>query len=120
MRWGIETSFRQLKHTVGLIDFHSKKIESIKQEIWARLIMFNFCSAIEKTVQHKEKTAKYKWILNFSNLVLICRRILLADYSALSEFGELISKVVSPIRPRRSNPRNKRRQRSSSFNYRKR
>lgn len=120
MRWGIETSFRQLKHTVGLVDFHSKKIQSIKQEIWTRLIMFNFCSAIEKTVQHKEKTAKYKWMLNFSNLVLICRRILLAEYNALSEFEELISKVVSPIRPGRSNPRNKRRQRSPSFNYRKR
>lgn len=120
MRWGIETSFRQLKHTIGLVDFHSKKIEAVKQEIWARLIMFNFCSAIGKTVTHKDKTAKYKWMLNFSNLVLICRRILLWDYGVLPTLGELISRVVSPIRPGRNNPRNKRRQRSSSFNYRRR
>lgn len=28
MRWGIETSFRQLKYTIGLVDFHSKKRNS--------------------------------------------------------------------------------------------
>ena len=42
MRWGIETSFRDLKYTVGLLHFHSKKVEYILQEIFARLIMYNF------------------------------------------------------------------------------
>lgn len=32
MRWGIETSFRQLKYTVGLLYFHAKKVEHIYQE----------------------------------------------------------------------------------------
>ncbi|MCY9644787.1 transposase, partial [Paenibacillus thiaminolyticus] len=36
MRWGIETSFRALKYTVGLTNFHAKKRESITQEIFAR------------------------------------------------------------------------------------
>lgn len=120
MRWGIETSFRYLKHTIGLVDFHAKKEEAIKQEIWSRLIMFNFCSEIGKIVPHKEKTEKYKYILNFANLVLLCRRIMLIDSNALSAVGELIAKVVSPVRPGRNNPRNKKRQRSSSFNYRRR
>ncbi|MCR5788361.1 MAG: transposase [Lachnospiraceae bacterium] len=26
-RWGIETSFRDLKYTVGMLDFHSKKVK---------------------------------------------------------------------------------------------
>lgn len=26
MRWGIETSFRDLKHTIGLNYYHSKKV----------------------------------------------------------------------------------------------
>ena len=34
MRWGIETSFRELKFTVGLMLFHAKKVESIYQEIF--------------------------------------------------------------------------------------
>ena len=41
MRWGMETSFRDLKYTVGLLHFHSKKVEYILQEIFARLIMYN-------------------------------------------------------------------------------
>lgn len=36
MRWGIETSFRDLKYTVGLLHFHSKKVEYILQEIFGR------------------------------------------------------------------------------------
>ena len=39
MRWGIETSFRDLKYTVGLLHFHSKKAEYIIQEIFAKLTM---------------------------------------------------------------------------------
>ena len=29
MRWGIETSFRELKYTVGLQHFHAKKVEAL-------------------------------------------------------------------------------------------
>ena len=46
MRWGIETSFRELKYAIGLTNFHSKKCDYIQQEIWARLILYNFCEAI--------------------------------------------------------------------------
>ena len=41
-RWGIETSFRELKYAIGLSALHSKKRESIKQEIYARLLLYNF------------------------------------------------------------------------------
>ena len=44
-RWGIETSFRHLKYTIGLSKFHAKKASFITQEIWARLISYNFTSA---------------------------------------------------------------------------
>lgn len=46
MRWGIETSFKELKFTVGLMLFHAKKMESIYQEIFASLIMYNFTQII--------------------------------------------------------------------------
>ena len=41
-RWGIEVSFRYLKHANGLLYFHSKKPEFLKQEIYANLILYNF------------------------------------------------------------------------------
>ena len=33
MRWGIETSFRSLKYSVGLIHLHAKKPDLVLQEI---------------------------------------------------------------------------------------
>lgn len=49
MRWGIETSFRALKYTVGLTNFHAKKQESITQEIFARMILYNFAEMMTST-----------------------------------------------------------------------
>ncbi|WP_374972327.1 transposase [Blautia producta] len=43
-RWGIECSFRELKYTIGLTNFHAKKVEYILQEIFAWLIIYNFGS----------------------------------------------------------------------------
>ncbi|UYO62753.1 IS4 family transposase [Acetobacterium wieringae] len=49
-RWGIEISFRELKHTIGLMHFNSKKVEHIKQEIYAKMILYNFCEMITLNV----------------------------------------------------------------------
>lgn len=46
LRWGIETGFRELKYILGLAAFHSKKENSILQEVFARLIMYNFSMCI--------------------------------------------------------------------------
>ena len=50
MRWGIETSFRNLKHTLGLLHLHAKKVEFVRQEIFAKLTMYNFCELITQSV----------------------------------------------------------------------
>ena len=42
LRWGIETSFRELKYAIGLTSFHAKKVDYIKQEILR--INYNICS----------------------------------------------------------------------------
>lgn len=49
-RWGIETSFRDLKYTIGMLDFHSKKVMCIHQEIYSHLIMYNFAEMITSHV----------------------------------------------------------------------
>lgn len=45
-RWGIETSFRELKYAIGLISFHAHKVDYIKQEVFARLLLYNYCELI--------------------------------------------------------------------------
>ena len=43
LRWGIETSFRELKYTIGLSCLHGKKTDfllQVLQEVFARLILY--------------------------------------------------------------------------------
>ena len=37
MRWGIETSFHDLKYALALLHLHAKKVDFIYQEIFAKL-----------------------------------------------------------------------------------
>ncbi len=50
LRWGIETSFRELKYAIGLTSFHARKAEYIKQEVFARLLLYNYCELITTVV----------------------------------------------------------------------
>lgn len=54
-RWGIETSFRELKYAINLSALHSKKRELIKQEIYARMILYNFSQRIIQKIKFKTK-----------------------------------------------------------------
>ena len=42
LRWGIKTSFRDLKYAIGLVYFHAKKLNSVLQEVHAALLVLNF------------------------------------------------------------------------------
>ena len=64
---GIEISFRYLKHANGLLYFHSKKPEFLKQEIYANPILYNFGiflanEAAEENLKKKRKKGnKYNY-----------------------------------------------------------
>ncbi|MDD5823721.1 MAG: IS4 family transposase [Firmicutes bacterium] len=117
MRWGIETSFRALKYTIGLLYFHSKKAEYIRHEIAARLIMYNFFELITTHVIVKTKNRKYSYKANFNRAVHICRMFLRGDISPPDVEAQIARNIV-PIRPDRQ--RNRERLFSSviSFAYR--
>ena len=117
MRWGIETSFRELKYTVGLLHFHAKKVEYIYQEIFSRLIMYNFTELITSPVVISKANAKYAYKANFSAAVHICRQLFLGNVSP-PDVEALIRRFVSPIRPGRSRPRNMTAKHAVSFMYR--
>ena len=105
LRWGIETSFRELKYTVGLLHFHAKKTEHILQEIFARLTMYNFSELITSHVIVQKQNRKHTYKANFSVAVHICRQFFLGNVSP-PDVEALIARHVSPIRPGRSRPRN--------------
>lgn len=62
-RWGIETSFKELKYGVGLASIHSKKKEFMLQEVFARLILYNFASFL---MYHAEICRRKNCRLNFA------------------------------------------------------
>ena len=117
MRWGIETSFRELKHTVGLLHFHAKKVEYIYQEVFARLTMYNFTELVTSHVIIQKSDTKHAYKANFSAAVHVCRQFFLGNVSP-PEVEALIRRYVSPIRPGRSSPRKSSVRKAVSFIYR--
>ena len=116
-RWGIETSFRELKYTVGLLHFHAKKVENITQEIFARLIMYNFAELITLHVVIQKPNRKHPYKANFSVAVQVCRQFLLGNISP-PDVKAAISSNVSVSRTGRSNPRHMVVKHAVSFLYR--
>ena len=117
MRWGIETSFRKLKHTIGLANFHAKKKEHIIQEIFARAIMYNFTEMIASHVVLSHTDTKYEYQINFTVAVLVCRQFLRKQHDVYNVVS-LIRKNILPIRPERNFSRKTRAKPTVSFNYR--
>lgn len=119
LRWEIETSFRELKYAIGLTSFHARKPDFIKQEIYARLLLYNYCELITthviKQMKNNDKTKQ----VNFTIAIYICREYL-RNKRNLSppDVINLIEKHVLPVRPGRKDPRKVKPQASISFLYR--
>ncbi|MGN0352034.1 MAG: IS4 family transposase [Roseburia sp.] len=116
-RWGIETSFRYLKKNIGLELVHSKKVESIFHEIFARLIVYNFTALIAYQTSIRENIGKYRYKPSFTNAVLICRQLFLRKISP-PEAEASIARCLTPIRPNRSTPRGSSAKHPACFNNR--
>lgn len=105
LRWGIETSFRELKYIIGLTNLHSKKDNFVRQEIFAKLTMYNFCERIiSSVVVVQDAGRKYKYQVNYTMGMMVC----LDFYRALvqtNEVYELILKYIEAIKPGRSDKR---------------
>ena len=104
-RWGIETSFRALKYTLGMLDFHSKKVMCIHQEIYAHLIMYNFSEMITSHVIIAKKQRKYTYKANFSVAVHMCR-LFFYERASPPNLETIIARNLIPIRPERHRTRN--------------
>ncbi len=117
MRWGIETSFRDLKHTLGLLHLHAKKVEFIHQEIFAKLTIHNFCEWIVQSVVIQQGHRKHAYQVNFSDAVHICFEFFLRNVPP-PVMEAMLMKYISPIRPGRKNTRKSTPKAAFSFLYR--
>ena len=118
MRWSEETSFRELKYTIGLINWHSSKYDGILQEINAHMILYNFCELVTShAMVKKSKNAKRVYKINFAIAVNICRAYLKHSGNE-TETMLLIQKYLTPVRYNRKYPIHLRPKRNRDFMYR--
>ena len=119
MRWGEETSFRELKYAIGLNALHAKKRKLIQQEIYARMTMYNFCQRIVQKIKiPKKDKIKYTYQVNFTRSVHIIREFLRKKGGKNPPVEHLIAKEILPIRPGRKYKRHVKPKTVVFFNYR--
>ena len=122
LRWDIEVSYRHLKYSINLNALHSKRRDFIRQEIWARMIMFNISMIIIEEaykLKFKKKDRKYEYKINIARAIHLIRdSITKRKGGAPPDLLELITKEILPVRPGRSFERRTRSHSFVSFGYR--
>ena len=119
IRWGIEVSFKNLKYALGLTAFHSKKYESIVQEVFAKLIAYNYCMRIISAVTIKDDTGtKYEYQLNLTMSFYLCMEYFRCVSGKPPDITRTITRYMLPVRPNRKYERNIGPQSFKSFVYR--
>ena len=68
LRWGIETSFRELKYTIGLSCLHGKKTDFLLQEVFARLILYIMLRLLHgKYLSHRKNKSTFRLLYLYAN-----------------------------------------------------
>lgn len=118
-RWGIETSFRDLKYTLGLVNLHGRSDAFAEQEIYAHLTTFNFASRVcGEVVVRQPKDGVYAYKVNFKMAVALCREFIQTPKADADKLLHDIARYTVPIRPGRQDERNLRVKGFPGFVYR--
>lgn len=106
LRWGIETSFRDLKYTIGLVNLHGKRDDFVKQEIYAAMTAFNYASRIVREVVVRQPTkGVYAYKVNFKSAVMFVRELIRNPKMNVETVEKNIAKNIIPIREGRQDER---------------
>lgn len=106
-RWGIETGFRDLKYTLGLINLHGKSDAFAEQEIYASMTAFNYASRVcQEVVIAQPKDGVYAYKVNFKMAVMLCKEHIRTPNADSKQLAENIARYTVPIRPGRKDQRN--------------
>lgn len=121
LRWGVETAFAKLKYDLGAIQFHSKKDQFIKIELYANLTMYNVVSSIVNQTTDIPPTDHHcHWYtVNFKMATQIIRHYYHNNWQ--SRFQDLLTQLqlyLLPIRPGRQDKRRLMAKHAISFVYR--
>ena len=103
LRWGVETSFRELKYALNLVFFHGKQYDFVIQEIIAWLLMYNVYSLMLQAVPDRhDSKLKFAYSVNVHSSIGTLREFFLFGDAAI--LHRLLYNM-NPARPNRSVPR---------------
>ena len=107
LRWGLETAFRDLKYTLGLVNLHGRSDAFAEQELYADLTAFNFASRVcREVVVRQPSDGIYAYKVNFKMAVMLCKEFLRMPNANSEKLLEEIARHTVPIRPNRQDERN--------------
>ncbi len=119
LRWGVESSFRDLKYTMGLVNLHGKSDCFAEQEMYAAMTMFNFTSRIaSEAVIRQPEEGIYAYHVNFKMAAALCREYFRTEGADYAKLLEEIGWHTVPVRPDRQNKRNLKAKGFVGFTYR--
>ena len=119
LHWEIETSFQDLKYTLGLVNLHGRSGAFTEQEIYANLTAFNFASRIcRNVVVRQPKEGVYAYKINFKMARALCCKFIRTPKADGEKLMREIARYTVPIRPERTDQRDLRVKGFPSFVYR--
>ena len=107
MRWGIETSFRNLKYAIGAVNFHSRLDTFVEMELFAHFIMYNAVSRCINSVSVQQNVKnKHTYAIDFKMTVMLVQTYykLYNNIPYQQLFNEILSYKVA-VRPDRKDTR---------------
>ncbi len=107
LRWGIETSFRNLKYAIGAICFHSRKDDFVEMELYAHFTMYNAVSRCINAVSVPQNIEnKHTYAIDFKMAVNVIRNYMrfYNKFPYVQLFNEILRYKVA-VRPDRKDTR---------------
>lgn len=123
LRWGVEESYKVVKHQLRLEDFSGYSVQSINQEFNAMILLSNLAAVFSfiPLMEVKRKVHRYKVNATIAiskfrdDMVILFRNI--GDINLIEKLVNSIWKNLIPIRDDRSFERNVYRRRRYHFQY---
>jgi hypothetical protein len=125
MRWDIEESYKKDKHRLQLENFSGKSVIAIMQEFHAKILFSNLTSILssdlDRDIEKITKKRNYSYQLNFTSALSKVKEVIATLFTTqnirdlLDALKSMFLLNIQPIRPDRSNARNKSRQRRRYF-----
>ena len=121
LRWGIETSFRDLKYDLSAAQFHSKKDQFVYMQLYAHFAMYNAVSLSMGLGRHTKGKRKHLYQFDFKMACCAFKRSFSSNDNSDANFEKMLVNIayyLTPIRPGRKDQRNMKAKMVIGFPYR--